>query len=229
MRRGRVDEAIRQFLSEQNAHVVTRLLKPRFARALSTAAERGIREELDRLQCEDPARALFLFLMFNDQRRHWASTFEDIDLDRVECLTPFYDSDFLVSVMRWPLDLCLGHKFYTKWISCFPSLYSSVPWQTYPGHEPCPLPIPASLRSQWDAPTVAGVENRRAATSLRVARALLAAPDFPTSILRKGVLRLATLIHRTGLRNYSYLIGAAETYHRYWTACAGKYVLPPDC
>jgi len=148
--------------------------------------------------------------------------FEDIDLYRVEFLTPFFDSDFVASVVECPLDLCLGHKFYTKWISCFPALYTSVPWQTYPGHEPCPLPVPAGLPNQWDAR-----QGRRQDETalLRVARAMLDAPDFPTPILRKGALRLATWIHRTGARDYGYVINAAETYHRYWKVCGGRYVL----
>ncbi len=41
-------------------------------------------EELDRIRCRDRAKALYLFLMFNDQRRHLTGHFESIDQHRLE-------------------------------------------------------------------------------------------------------------------------------------------------
>ena len=37
---------------------------------------------------------LHLFLMFNDQRRHLADFYENIDLGRLEFQLPFFDGDF---------------------------------------------------------------------------------------------------------------------------------------
>jgi hypothetical protein len=132
----------------------------------------------------------------------------------------------LSAIMTVPLDLCLGHKFYTKWLSLFPSYTTSVPWQAYPNHEPCPLPIPRALTYQWDRlhPTARSASRKR--ELLRQGAEMLNARDFPDRILKRGYLRLASWAHRSGLRDYGYVIEAARTYHDYWQLCEGKYVLP---
>lgn len=223
MRAGETDAAIDAYLLEEQAGVPHRLFKPDVADALASVLQTGVRQELDDIRCGDAGRSFHLFLMLNDQRRHLSAHFENIDLHRLELQLPFYDSDFLAAVLAVPVDLCLGHKFYMQFLACFPPEATSVPWQTYPGHEPCPLPIPSGLAYQWDSH--ARRESHRQYL-LGQAAEILGANDFPERIFKRGYLNLAALIYRTGLRDYGYVIEAARTYYRYWNLCGGSYVLP---
>lgn len=223
MREGNREAAAEAYLHRWSVGIPDRFFRPDVAAALSDVLRRGVLEEFDAIRCSDPGRSFYLFLMLNDQRRHLARHFEEIDRHRVELQLPFYDSDFLGLIMSVPIDLCLGHKFYTKFLACFPPEVTSVPWQTYPGHDPCPLPAPEGLSYQWD--DADGDAARKRSTTER-ARALLGASDFPGELFNRGWLRLATLIHRTGMRDYGYIIEAVSTYHKYWTLTGGRYRMP---
>src|SRR5439155_551720 len=186
--------------------VLRKLLRPAVADAVADIPRRGIREELDDLRCADPGRSLHLFLLLNDQRRHLAGHFENIDLHRLEFTLPFFDSDFLQSILAVPIDLCVYHQFYVKWLDLFPAAVTSVPWQSYPGHVPCPLPIPPGLHYQWQAARMKAWHGPRKQALLRRAGEMLAAQRFPRDLLSKSVLRVAGWIYRTGLRDYGYVI-----------------------
>ncbi|MGH6635108.1 MAG: hypothetical protein ACRED0_02885, partial [Gammaproteobacteria bacterium] len=128
------------------------------------------------------------------------------------------------TIMTVPLDWCLGHRFYHKWLGLFPEAVREVPWQVYPGHEPCPIAVPAGLTSQWQdqwAPQVIQMQKR---ARLRRAREMLRAPNFPKPILNKNVLHIATWIYRLGLRDYAYVVDAASTYYKYWCTSGGNYM-----
>jgi hypothetical protein len=178
---------------------------------------------LSELHAEDKGRNFALFLMHNDQRRKLTQHFENIDLHRLEFQLPFFDADFLAAVIATPLDWCLGHKFYTKWLSAFPPAVTSVPWQAYPGHEPCPITIPTELAYQWDNSYRAEEDASQHQKVMQQASALLRSTDFPDQILSKWNLRIATWIHSTGWRNYQYAIEAAETYYAYSKKCGGEF------
>ena len=224
LREGRAGEAVEEFLNIHQAAVPRRILHPSVSGALDGVLRAGVREELEDLRCEDGGRALYLFLMHNDQRRHLARHFEDIDLHRLEFHLPFYDGDFIASVVRAPVGLCLRHKFYMKWLEHFPAVVRSVPWQSYAGHEPCPLPIPPDLGTQWDFAARLAARKRQL---LGQAAVMLKASDFPDELLKRHRLSLATWVYRAGLRDYGYLIQAAQTYHKYSAICGGRHVLPP--
>jgi hypothetical protein len=171
------------------------------------------------LHNSDPARNFYLFLMFNDQRRKLSSHFENIDLHRLEFQLPFFDSAFLGSIIKVPVELCLAHKFYTKLLLHFHPAVTLVPWQVYPGHEPCPLPTPSDLVYQWvEKPQPAARASEKKRLMKQVAD-LLSASDFPNEILSKRNLRIAAWIHSIGWRDYEHVIRAAGIYHTYWRAC----------
>jgi asparagine synthase (glutamine-hydrolysing) len=212
MRDGKVDAAITMFLQQQGIHVLRRLLQPDFLELVADAPERGIREEIEDIRSTDRGRAFHLFLLLNDQRRHLAAYYENIDLLGFEQHLPFFDSRFLEFILSLPLDHCLGHRFYMEWIKCFPASVTQVPWQAYPGHEPCPLPVPPQLSYQWSkAPSWLKRVIRR--NRLADATRLLQARDFPAHILRRNYLRAAAWIYRLGLRDYSPTIRAAGAYY----------------
>ena len=225
-RQADIDGAARLYGAACTSTVPLRLLKPQLRESLSRVVNEGLRQELEDLQCADPGRRLYLFLMHNDQRRHSAELFEDIDLNRLEYHLPFFDSEFVTSVLRVPLDACLGHGFYMRWLRLFPKIVLSVPWQAYPGHEPCPLVIAKDLGYQWEAAEVARVRKGQREARVRQASQVLRAPDFPDALLQKNSLRIAAWLYRLRLRDVGHVITAAHTYYRYWSQCAGNYLAP---
>jgi len=223
LRTGKREEAINIYLKAERAYVLTKLLQSDKASLLDAVPIRGIIEELEDIHCADPARGFHVFLMLNDQRRHLSHYYEHIDLHRFEFQLPFYDAVFLEKVLAAPIDFCIEHKFYTKWLSLFAPETKAVPWQTYPGHEPCPLPVPKELGYQWGAAGVYQAGDPRRSKVLRLADEMLTADCFPYTLLNKNYLWLVSWIYRLSLRNYGYAITVAGTYYKYWVICAGRY------
>jgi hypothetical protein len=209
------------------SEIPRRLLRSDLLAALSGKSPRdGLREELDALHCDDAGRGLHLVLMHNDQRRHLSAHFEAIDLSRLEYQLPFFDSAFVESVLRVPLDFCLGHRLYMQWLRCFPEATLSIPWQAYPGHEPCPLPIPSDVAYQWGEEASRMRRTVERSDLLRQATQMLRASNFPKPLLRRQYLRLATLLYRLRIRDVGYVIRAAHRYYESWSTCNGTYILP---
>jgi hypothetical protein len=222
-RAGDIDGALGLYSDESASLIPLRLVRAEMRDSLSRVAHDGLLQEIADLRCGDPGRNLYLFLMLNDQRRSCAEHFEEIDVNRLEYHLPFFDSDFVASVLSVPIDACLDHAFYMRWMELFPKIVLSVPWQAYPGHEPCPLPIASELGYQWEAAEVARVRRAQRRDRLRQAAQMLRAPDFPDPLLKRRSLQLAAWIYRLRLRNVGHVIGAAHVYYRYWSQCAGKY------
>lgn len=225
LRRGDQETAIREFLRTENKHIVRRLLKPAALAAAEPIIEQGMREEFDDLHCEDPGRNLYIFLLLNDQRRHLANQYERLDLSHIDYIEPFFDSDFLAFIASVPLDLCLLHRFYNKWLKLFQAPVSTVPWQAYPGHELCPIPQPPGLVSQWNNSKLEVLQDSFKGQLLSESKTLLKEANFPARLLDKHYLRLAHLAYRFNLRDYGYVLEAAVVYNRYWRTCGGNFVL----
>ncbi|HEX7531269.1 MAG TPA: hypothetical protein VF333_09000, partial [Pyrinomonadaceae bacterium] len=204
-----------------------KLFRLQFLENVRDVIRQGIHEELDQLHAEDPGRNFYLFLVHNDQRRKLMGHFENIDLHRLEFQLPFFDAAFLESVIATPLDWCQRHKFYNKWLSLFPAAVTAVPWQAYPGHEPCPLPVPTEFAYQWDDSYQAEEDASQKRRVIEQASELLRSIDFPDQILIKRNLRLAKWIHSRGWRDYRYAIEAAQTYHAYAKKCGGEFTFSP--
>lgn len=226
LRAGNLDAAVDHFLRARQQSVLSRLLHPRIARTLSGVLHAGLREELNDLHSQDPGRDLYLVVMVNNMRKHFRAYVENVDLYRLELQMPFLESDFLESVIAIPLDLCLRHRFYVKWLALFDRVVASVPWQAYPGHVPCPLPIPQGLVDQENAPGFRSLRAFEKGESLRRSAEVLYGDGFPDPILDKPYLRLVRFFHRLGLRDYGYALDAAVVYHHYWKVCSGSYWLP---
>ncbi len=213
MERGATDEAITLF----TRGVPRRIFRRAAIGQIANLTHQGVAEELAAVEGPDQGRRFQLFLMLNDQRRHLAQHFEDIDRERIEFHLPFFDADFLDSVLRLPNDWLMAHRFYMDWMEHFPNALSSIPWQAYPGHIPCTLPSPPGLKYQWDV-----YYDKKMYAQMRRAQAkkgyrMLAASSFPDRLISRGTLRLASLLTALGVRDYSYLIRTASIYCRYWT------------
>lgn len=215
MRSGRTGEAVQKYLARNGAHLSRHLFAPAQRERVRGLPRAGALEEIARLACADEGRKLHVFLMLNGQRRLLAQHYENIDLRRFELEVPFFDSQLLEVVLASPIDAYMGHKLYHRWLKEFQPEASEVAWQAYPGHEPCPVPQPSSLRYQWDAWYT--VPEARAAKAARIAAIddVLNDPHFPSSLLDRRILLLARWLTRLGLGDYSYLFGVAQTFARY--------------
>ncbi|MGJ7915212.1 asparagine synthase-related protein [Massilia sp. LXY-6] len=214
MERGDTAQAIVLF----NKGLPSRIFKRTSLGQVADLPFQGIEEELAAIDSPDPGRKFQLFLMFNDQRRHLAQHFEDIDVERIEFQLPFFDADFLDTVLRLPNDWLMAHRFYMDWLARFPNGLDQVPWQAYPGHVPCTLPSPPGLKYQWDVYYDKKMYAQMRRATAANGRKLLAAKRFPDHLISRNALRMANLLTGSGLRDYAYLIKTASVYCRYWEA-----------
>ena len=149
--------AAEQFLADMAIVSSPRPYQGKVADAMAELPLLGVREELANAGCADPGFSLYAILLENHQRKQLAWHYEDIDLFPFEHIQPFFDSKFLEVACRIPPELGFRHRFYHRWLAAFPPQTVQVPWQAYPGHETCPLPLPRQHDSQW---TLARHNNR---------------------------------------------------------------------
>jgi hypothetical protein len=179
-----------------------RIMHQRQARELEAIVQQLYRDEMGRVAPTDPGRVPYLFLMFNDQRRKLEGLQANADLTRVEMLMPFFDMEFLSLITAAEIDLFIGHKLYMKWLRLFQPPVYSTPWQAYPDHIPCPLPVPTDLDYQWNRDSRVSPSGRRLAQ--QVLWQSLRPFAFPGWLLRRDVVFGAALLTLLGHRNYSY-------------------------
>lgn len=228
IRSGDLDGAIDVFLRQQSKSILTRILSPELAAKCRGYLHARLRSELDAIRYPDRLRALYIFLILNGPRRHLEGHFDSLDLHRIEFLMPFNDSEFLEYLTAIPVEPCLYHQFYVKWLSLFDPAVLAVPWQPYPGHVRSSIPIPADLPDQWNSPASSAHQAALQRDLLDRSGTMLRDADFPSPVLRKGVLQLMRWAWKLGLRNYGYALKAALAYYRYWKIAGGKYELAAD-
>ncbi|MFC5525736.1 asparagine synthase-related protein [Rhodanobacter ginsengisoli] len=160
---------------------------------------------------ESVDRNLRFYYLLNDQRCHLHQSIEDIDLHRVEFVLPFFDAELIKVMASIPYHMGRQHRFYTTVMGNFPASVSTIPWQAYPNHDPCPLPIPDDLIRQWDEAD----DVTRASTRSRAAEIIIRAlgPHFPALYSRPRILMLA-LFECMGLSHRSYAFGPFLTLAR---------------
>lgn len=163
----------------------------------------------------DPARAVQWYLMTNQERHQVISLYENMDIWRFDYLMPLFDSELVAAFQRFPLDECMGHKLYDRWLDRFPQVIRSVPWQAYPGHVASPLPLP-DADQQWQplSKDYKRQVRRNALTRYASVRNEGAKrPDFIEPFREAAAVWLT----RFGVNNFAYLVEAAATY-RAWAA-----------
>ena len=161
-------------------------------------------------------RTPYLFLLFNDQRRHMAKHFEQIDLHRFEFLMPFYDADFLETVVRSPVEPFLLHAIYHRWLAGMSPAAVTVPWQTYPDHVPCPVSSDGALRYQWGDYFGKAEDRRLARNQGRVAASRFFHRTFPGHLIDRARYAIAILACLFGSSSYSHVVRVGDTFTRSW-------------
>ena len=168
----------------------------------------AVQRELRRYERRGSDRALYLFLMCNDQHRHLDTHFEDIDLHQVELLLPFFDAEFVKTVTSLPLSACLYHRAYASVFEQFPKVARSTPWQTYPGHVPCPVPSPSGdpATYQWSSKTRSADprDNDHRDRARELLRFTLT-PNFDDTLFHPSRVRIAAALYWLGIRNFDYM------------------------
>lgn len=225
MRAGDLSGAIDVFLTQQSKSIVTRILAPELALQLSGYLNARLCSELEAIHYPDPLRALYIFLILNGPRRHLEGHFDSLDLHRIEFLMPFNDSEFLECITAMPVEPCLYHQFYVKWLALFDPAVREVPWQAYPGHVPSPIPIPDNLLDQWNAPASSAHRLTIERDLLARSATMLSDVNLPKRVLRKSYLRLMRWAWKLKLGNYGYAMKTALTYYHYWKIAGGRYEL----
>ena len=214
---------VRQFLEDNSLRLTKRLFRSQFVPFADSLPLESVSAELERLHCADPARALYVFLLENDQRRHLAMHVENIDRMPFEFVEPFYDAEVLAAVCRLPLDFCLRHHMYNQWLRHFPSQIVQVPWQSYPGHEPGPIPLPSDLSTQWDFDH--RVHDKRRRDALGGLRVALSNRVLLNEVLRMDILAAAYVAMRLHATDAFYVGIQVDVLARYFIRCNGRFEL----
>lgn len=182
-----------------------------FRRRWREAAARRPMEALEEAFAEyshmPPEKALHLFVLTSDLRRHLHEFFEVAPLLGCDLTAPFYDRRVLLSVMRLapPLEPYLEYRLYSEILDRLPAVCRRVPWQTYPGRTPCPVPDDGPrLKTQWELLKERSSERQRFFCRA-VAKELLGG-GVPAAYFSIPMVAAAYLLSAGGLGDYSHVL-----------------------
>jgi len=212
--RGDVKGAIKHFLDFNGIALSSHVLKASARERLPQLMFDSVLSEVNRYPREDIGKRIYLFLLFNDQRRHLFKHYETIDQHGLELLTPFFDAKFLKAVAATPASWGVQHRLYVQFFEHLPELALRTPWQTYPGHQPCPLPGDPNASYQW-ASTVGPHKEGFIARS-QLAMKMLQAFNSRThpQVFSQPRIWMAALLHALGLRDCRHILQRLQLYRR---------------
>ena len=203
---GNFAEAVQWFFKFNGLSLPAKVLAAASRASLQQAMAANVLSELNRYPRADVGRRWYLFLLLNDQRRHLFKHFETIDQHGLEFLLPFYDVHFLKLVANTPARWGLFHRLYGAWFDQLDATARATPWQTYPGHVPCPVPGDSQLSYQWAG---RGSSIGFADGSRRADAARLLAQSFSKSLpsmFSRWRLFWAAVLHGAGLRDFRHIL-----------------------
>ena len=199
-----LDEFVSKFLISRL--LPKRILVSKVFESICARQREAMLKEMKSLAHLPIHKALQLFFLRNELRRHLHDFFENIENLKVEVLLPFYDKRLLTSVIEIPapLDNYIGHKFYHELLVLFPPAIQSVPWQTYPHHEICPISDGMNYGSQWKM-----MDKELNMISKRWRKQIFQAlfsTTFARHILRRGPIFLVIIASMfVGARRYGHI------------------------
>jgi hypothetical protein len=202
-------------IAEHNRLGLTRHLFTRHWKHLSQAHLRGIEADLASRPQVEPGRNTHLFFMLNDQHRHLAGHFERLHLGGYDLVLPFFDGRFVAAVIANPVDPFLRHGVYNDLMAGLEGPIAQVPWQSYPGHHPSPVPVDSGLRKQWsEGWHDSATERRQHRDLLTSALPGLVSRHFPGDVLDRPKLLASVASGLVGMRRFSYLVENAVPFVR---------------
>jgi hypothetical protein len=219
---GDVQGAVDYFLTFNRIGLSTGILSAATRHCLPQMLFDSVVKEVNRYPRPDMGRRLYLFLLFNDQRRHLHAHFESIDQHGLELLTPFFDTRFLQAVAATPVRWGVLHRLYGDFFAQLPSFARQTPWQTYPGHEACPVQGAEAQQGgdyQW-----AQVRERQGLRArFRSAWQLVGAvrSGKKPSVFSRSRVWLAALGHALGLQDSRYILARLSLYQHHMARTTG--------
>jgi asparagine synthase (glutamine-hydrolysing) len=224
LRAGKRNAAVQKYFAEHEISLPLRAFKRSIAREIRDLLNQGVREALDEVRDEsEPGRELYFFRMLHDQRRHMALHFEDMDLHGLEFHLPFYDAEVIEVIASAPADYCPRHRLYHRALPYFPPVVQAVPWQTYPGHETCPVTLGDTGLSQWGEDQRELLRRRRQRTIVHEAARAIWSPTFPGPLLNRWYLLAGSVLHWLGRGDYSYVLEYADRLDGLWRVSHGRW------
>jgi hypothetical protein len=219
MRRGDTRGAVKSYLKLEGVSLPRRAFTRSTWSRIGSLPGANIARIVDSQAAVDNARRFHLYVLTQEARRNIAKHFEDLDLRRFEYVMPFYDSKLLTAALRHSFDPFLRHAFYIDWLRLLPFGIDQIPWQAYPTALPCPLPLPAGFRTQWEGWYSREELQQYNREQRELANSIMSSPQFPAQILNRTALRLAHWSVRLGLEKHFYLFSAAEPFVRSPPVC----------
>lgn len=216
LRNGQYDEAARIHIERKFIRLRSKLLKREERERFSRYFETRVADIFKSYGGRDPGRAVQWFMITTQERYQVSGLYENNDLCRIEYLMPLFDSKLAEAFQRFPLDECMGHKLYDKWMDRFPAVVRSVPWQPYAGHIASPLPLP-DADIQWQ-PLSAEYHEQQRRSALARYRAVRESGAARPPFLRPEVELAALLFTRIGHSKLAYLLDSVSSYRALWSA-----------
>lgn len=219
--RGDIEGMVKHFMDFNKLSLQSSILTASARENLPRILLESVLKEFNRYPREDIGRQIYLFLLFNDQRRHLFKHFESIDQHGLELLTPFYDAEFLKAVAATPSQWGILHRLYGQFFECLPAFALKTPWQTYPGHLPCPIPSDQITSYQWarsSTPEKAGLVER-SKIAMKIAMAFRR--EMKPQVFSGARIWRAALIHALGFRDYWYILRLLQVYQRHDSIARG--------
>ena len=208
-----LDAAARHLQAADGNWLSPLILRRSWRRLADAPLDAMLADLRSREQQVEPGRNCHLFFMLNDQRRHLAEHVELLHLRRFDLVLPFYDGRFVSAVLSNPVDEFLDHGLYNRLMPRLPMQAGQIPWQSYPGHHPCPIPFESTLRSQWQGGWFDKREARRRDNALmrRLLKALASA-KASADVLSRPTLAAVALASMVGMRSRQYLISNCQPF-----------------
>jgi len=99
----------------------------------------------------------------------------------------------------------------------FPAAVWSNPWQTYPGHEPCPIASDDDLGYQFGGKYSKDRSCQVLARHRKQAAELLRSPRFPKDLVDRRSTLIGYLLNLLGSDRLGWSIEKAYLFHKYWS------------
>jgi hypothetical protein len=226
LRAGKRDDAVAKYFVEHEISVPVRVFRRELSQTMRAMLHQSVRDAFDEVRSPEPGRELYFFRMVHDQRRHLVLHWEDMDLHQLEFHLPFYDWELIEAVAATPVDYGVGHRLYNEALRFFPPSINKVAWQTYPGHEPCPIPLPPDAIDQWGDRQKDIVRRERRQQIVSETARVMFSRSFPRSVLDRRYLLAASVAHWLGVGDYSYAVDYAKAFTDMWSVASGRWELP---
>lgn len=220
--RNEVEAAIVRYVEEHPVPV--RPFRKHWWETIRQRPRQAMRAALGRWPHVPAQKAMHLFLLTNDLRRHLHEVFESAPRLGANFAAPFYDRRVIRSVLQLapPLDPFLSHGLYYEILKLMPETCLRVPWQVYPGRLPCPVQDDGGgkLKTQWELSKA----NARWKSD-RLCRRLLAelfSGRVPGRFVDVPLLAAAAALYRLGFARLGHLFRPALALTDAFRAGAGR-------